>query len=73
MLRLKKGAQIFLPDPRNQVIVRRVLDDKTVALWYPGNTEAIEFNENLRKLLGSSGNNYVTDAVVRSASIGTDP
>ena len=71
-VKTEKGPQIFLPDPRNQVIVRRVLDDKTVALWYPGNTEAIEFNENLRKLLGSSGNNYVTDAVVRSASIGTD-
>jgi major vault protein len=67
-----KGPQIFLPDPRNQVIVRRVLDEKTVALWYPGNQEAIDYNENLRQLLGESDDNYVADALVRSASIGTD-
>ena len=71
----EKGPQIFLPDPRNQVIVRRVLDDKTVQLWYPGNTEALEYNENLRELLGSdedSGDNYVADSLVRSASVGTE-
>src|SRR5271170_5326855 len=71
----QKGPQIFLPDPRNEVIVRRVLDDKTVQLWYPGNTEALEYNENLRELLGSdedSGDNYVADSLVRSASVGTE-
>jgi major vault protein len=68
----QKGPKIFLPDPRNQVIVRRVLDDKTVALWYPGNTEALEFNEKLRELLGGSSDNYVTDTLVRSSSVGTD-
>jgi major vault protein len=66
------GPKIFLPDPRNQVIVRRVLDAKTVALWYPGNQEAIDYNENLRELLGESDDNYVADALVRSASIGTE-
>jgi major vault protein len=72
----EKGPQIFLPDPRNQVIVRRVLDDKTVQLWYPGNTEALEYNETLRELLdsnsGSGGDNYVADSLVRSASVGTE-
>jgi len=68
----QKGPQIFLPDPRNQVIVRRVLDDKTVQLWYPGNDEALEFNEKLRELLGGSSDNYVTDSLVRSSSVGTD-
>src|SRR5271157_3183729 len=70
----EKGPQIFLPDPRNQVIVRRVLDDKTVQLWYPGNTEALEYNENLRELLDSTDgrDNYVADSLVRSASVGTE-
>jgi major vault protein len=68
----QKGPQIFLPDPRNEVIVRRVLDTKTVALWYPGNQEAIDYNENLRELLGESDDNYVADALVRSANVGTD-
>jgi major vault protein len=68
----EKGPQIFLPDPRNEVIVRRVLDDKTVQLWYPGNTEALEYNENLRELLDDSGDNYVADSLVRSASVGLE-
>src|SRR5271163_2622406 len=66
------GPQIFLPDPRNEVIVRRVLDTKTVTLWYPGNQEAINYNDNLRELLGGSDDNYVSDSLVRSASIGTE-
>src|SRR5271157_2537494 len=66
------GPKIFLPDPRNQVVVRRVLDTKTVTLWYPGNQEAIDYNDNLRELLGGSDDNYVSDSLVRSASIGTE-
>lgn len=44
---LERGATIFLPDPRNQVIVRRILDYKTVSLLYPGNHVAIEHNAQL--------------------------
>ena len=71
-VKTENGPQIFLPDPRNEVIVRRVLDTKTVQLWYPGNQEAIDYNENLRELLGDSDDNYVADSLVRSASIGTE-
>lgn len=74
-VKTEKGPQIFLPDPRNQVIVRRVLDDKTVQLWYPGNAEALAYNETLRNLLDddpTSGDNFVTDSLVRSASVGTE-
>ncbi len=59
-----KGSQILLPDPRYEVIVRRVLDPKTVALWFPGSSEAQAFNENLRRLSeGDTG--YVTDELAR--------
>lgn len=57
---MKKGEAVFLPDPRNQVIVRRVLDQKTVELWYPGNPEAIAYNQNLSSLADVSVN-YVQD------------
>jgi major vault protein len=55
-----KGPQIFLPDPRTQVMVRRVLDEKTVRLWYPGNIEALAFNATLRSAAGA--NNYLEEA-----------
>jgi major vault protein len=44
---LVRGPAMFLPDPRTQVIVRRVLDPKQVALWFPGNREAHEYNRRL--------------------------
>ncbi|MBL9100826.1 MAG: hypothetical protein JNL82_07705 [Myxococcales bacterium] len=48
---LVRGPAMFLPDPRTQVIVRRVLDPKQVSLWFPGNREAYEYN---RRLAGQS-------------------
>ncbi len=50
---LKKGPCMFLPDPRKEVIVKRVLDSKQVSLWFPGNREALEYNENLQDKLNS--------------------
>jgi major vault protein len=47
LIKTVKGPCIYLPDPRNEVIVRRVLDAKTVGLWYPGNAEAQAFNASL--------------------------
>mgnify|MGYP001604185961 FL=1 len=52
---LCKGPRILLSDPRGQVIVRRVLEDKEVALWFPNNTEALAYNAKLRAILRSSG------------------
>src|SRR5579885_418532 len=45
------GPAMLLPDPRSQVIVRRVLTDKQCSTWYPGNTEALEYNRTLRAVL----------------------
>ena len=63
---IQVGSQIFLPDPRYQVIVRRVLDDKEVNLWYPNNPIAVQFNQSLRSAM-TEGDNYVTDANFRAA------
>jgi major vault protein len=61
------GPQIFLPDPRNQVIVRRVLDDRKVRLWYPGNEEAAAFNAQLRSLSENSAS-YLAESALLSAA-----
>lgn len=53
-IRTVMGETMLLPDPRTEIIVRRVLSDKQVALWYPGNVEALEYNRNLRTLLGNA-------------------
>ncbi|MBA3550362.1 MAG: hypothetical protein H0T76_28135, partial [Nannocystis sp.] len=44
---LRRGPAMFLPDPRREVIVRRVLDPRTVSLWFPNNREAFEYNRKL--------------------------
>lgn len=41
---LLKGPAMYLPDPRNEVIVQRRLSLKQCKLWYPGNEDAVEFN-----------------------------
>jgi major vault protein len=46
-IKMVQGPKIFLPDPRNETIARRLLDPKTVDLWYPGNLEAQAFNQTL--------------------------
>ena len=43
-IRMEKGPSMFLPDPRNEVIVNRKLTRKQCELWYPGNTEVLEHN-----------------------------
>lgn len=47
---LQKGPAMFLPDPREAVIVRRVLDERQVALWFPNNREAMEYNMKLKQV-----------------------
>lgn len=46
-----KGPDMLLPDPRTEVIVRRVLTDRQCQDWYPGNLEALGYNQNLREIL----------------------
>lgn len=54
-IRLAKGPTIYLPDPRREVIVRRVLDPRQVALWFPGNQEALAHNQQLAASKGKGG------------------
>jgi major vault protein len=42
-----KGPQIFLPDPRKQIIVKRILTESQCALMYPDNSQALQYNKHL--------------------------
>ena len=50
-IRTVRGPAMLLPDPRTEVIVRRVLTDRESSLWYPGNGEALAYNQSIRALL----------------------
>lgn len=52
---LKRGPAIYLPDPRREVIVRRVLDERAVRLWFPGNEQAVVANQRLAEIQRRSG------------------
>ena len=41
------GPQMYLPDPRKEVVVKRKLTSKECALIYPGNREVLDYNEGL--------------------------
>ena len=40
-----KGPRMYLPDPRNEVVVKRKLNEKKCRLWYPGNKEVLKYND----------------------------
>jgi major vault protein len=68
-IRLERGPTVFLPDPRREVIVRKVLDPKSVELLFPGNKEALEYNARLSALKRSeAGNEFVIDDEARQAA-----
>lgn len=44
---LVQGPKMFLPDPRKEVVVRRVIDQRMINLLYPNNEEASLHNAKL--------------------------
>ena len=42
-----RGPQMYLPDPRIEVVVKRKLSDKECKLIYPNNGEVLEYNHGL--------------------------
>ena len=44
-----KGPQMYLPDPRKEVVVKRKLSAKECELFYPGNTEVLKYNDDLNE------------------------
>lgn len=42
-----RGPQMYLPDPRTEVVVKRKLTAKECELMYPGNTDVLAYNAGL--------------------------
>jgi len=49
-IRMAKGPAMLLPDPVDEVIVRRVLSDRECTTWYPGNGAVLAYNRSLRQI-----------------------
>lgn len=75
VISLVKGPQIFLADPRTQVIAQRALPLSLCELLYPGNSEALEVNMarlniSEQDIMGVGGGNaaFLSNSYVRSAT-----
>jgi major vault protein len=69
-IKLEKGPKMLLVDPRSKVQVRRVLSEKQCQMWYPGNTEALQYNNQLRMVMAdapSSRSGFVSEGDVQRA------
>jgi major vault protein len=71
-IRLEKGPSMFLPDPRKEVLVRRILTPKDVRTWFPGNIEALQYNANLERMRSGGEEGYITSDQLRSRSRGLE-
>lgn len=62
---------MYLPDPRKEVLVRRVIDLKNVSVWFPGNQEAMEYNKNMASMQESATKQYVSDKKLKKMMRGS--
>jgi len=53
-IRMARGPAMLLPNPIDEVIVRRVLTDRECATWYPGNDVVLAYNRSLRQMESSA-------------------
>lgn len=61
-IRTVKGPSMFLPDPRNEVLVNRKLSRSECELWYPGNKDVLNHN------VGSAAElDWLRDSITTSA------
>ncbi|MDE2438798.1 MAG: hypothetical protein KGN01_05410 [Patescibacteria group bacterium] len=51
-----EGPLAYLPDPRHEVFVKRVLSSTQCSLWYPSNAEALAYNAEQEVEQKTSGN-----------------
>ncbi len=66
---LKRGPMMYLPDPRVEVVIRRMLDDRETSLWFPSNLTASSYNESLKDMnaLMKNADNYISEADFESS------
>ena len=74
-IKKRLGPDMFLPDPRTEVIVRRVLSDREVGLWFPGNTEAANYNaalgtiaKDIQEDMADARSSFIPERTLRTRS-----
>ena len=73
----RTGPKMFLPNPITEVIVKRVLEEKQVNLWFPDNVEAKTYNETLRvertrSFSKKQKSHYSNDSMMYEADFSSD-
>lgn len=53
-IKLVKGYKMLLPDPRTEILVRRILTPDECEGMYPGNQEALNYNLDLARAMAES-------------------
>ena len=68
---LESGPQMLLPNPTNRVIIKRILKDNQVELWFPNNVDALEYNQNLRLIADEIGDTegYVETSMLSESGV----
>lgn len=72
-IRIVRGPNMYLPDPRVEVYVRRALTKTQSELWYPGNEEAKNLNTKLREMAAktpSTRSGSVSEGEIGIATVG---
>jgi major vault protein len=69
-VKLVRGPQMFLPDPRFEIITQKVLTDRECDLMYPGNEEVLSHNRDLRGAARAQAGDTLAESLsnVRSRS-----
>lgn len=71
-IRIEQGPSMCLPDPRKEVVVRRLLDDRTCDLLYPGNGEAKSYNQSLMDVVSTAGD-FVEEGELSAGNMANAP
>ncbi len=64
-INMARGPAMLLPNPVDEVIIRRVLSDRECGTWYPNNPAVLAHNRALRQLDDADRPGAVTEAEVQ--------
>ncbi len=66
-----KGPEMFLPDPRTEVIIRKILSKQEVELMFPNNEKALAYNLHIKEMATESGTvdeGYFSESMSKSGA-----
>ena len=63
------GPKMLLPDPRKEVIVRRILSEMQCRLWFPGNHTVSRYNAAMRERSTTGRMGFMSEEEVTSSGL----